>query len=374
MELLTISISHETAPLSILEKTAFTKKKQAEILRFIKGNTAEECVIVSTCNRCEFYLVSQTDITEVFLKYLKTLTDGFDLSNYAKIYKNAGAVKHLALTAAGLLSMVVGEDQILGQVRDAHALSVENGASGAYTNTLFRLAVTGAKKVKTDTLLSKTPVSIATIAIKQCERELLTLDGKNALVIGASGKMGSIIFKDLRSLNRLNLFVTTRTHDVKEISDFDGAEIIDYADRYLYLDKMDIIISATASPHCTLTADKINSALKTEKKRIFIDLALPGDIEESGEYIYKNIDSLRELSKINNSKKLAEVKKAETILGKYINEFLVWQVFYENKPFFDGLEFENESEKDAFYNRLYNAKANMSHTDFAGFIKELKND
>lgn len=373
MELFAISLSYKTAPLPVLEKLAFTKKKQAQILRAITETLAEECVMVSTCNRSEFYLAARSDISGMFLDYLKTLADGFDFSPYTEIYKNDDTAKHLAETATGLLSMIVGEDQILGQVRDAHALAVENGASGVYLNTLFRLAVTGAKRVKTDTLLSKTPVSAATIAIKLCENELGSLDKKNALVIGASGKMGSIAFKDLRSLGKLNLFVTSRTHNVTETSDFDGARVIDYADRYAYLDDMDIVISATASPHYTLTAKETAAALKTEKKRIFIDLAVPKDIEEGSGGIYKNIDDLRALSEENNRKKLAEAKKAGAILERYVNEFLVWQIFHEAKPFIDKINFESKSAKDAFYKKLYNAKAEMNYRDFARFIGEIKN-
>ncbi len=373
MELFAISLNYKTAPLSVIERLAFTKKKQAQILRAVTETLAEECIMVSTCNRSEFYLAARSDISSAFLDYLKTLGGGFEFSPYTKIYKHDGAARHLAETATGLLSMIVGEDQILGQVKDAHAFAVENGASGVYLNTLFRLAVTGAKKVKTDTLLSKTPVSAATIAIKLCENELGALDNKNALIIGASGKMGGIVFKDLRSLGKLNLFVTSRTHNVTEASDFDGARVIDYADRYAYLDDMDIVISATASPHYTLTAKKTTAALKTEKKRIFIDLAVPKDIEESGGGIYKNIDDLRALSEENNRKKLAEAKKAGAILEKYVNEFLVWQIFHEAKPFLEEMKFKDKSEKDAFYKKLYRAKSKMNYRDFARFMGEIKN-
>ncbi|MCC8169395.1 MAG: glutamyl-tRNA reductase, partial [Oscillospiraceae bacterium] len=109
--------------------------------------------------------------------------------------------------------------------------------------------------------------------------------------------MGSIIFKDLLSYGGVNLFVTTRTHDAVPFGDFADAEVIDYADRYESLDKMDVVISATASPHYTLTAAGIEKSLKINKDRVFIDLAVPKDIEDGGGYIYKNIDNLRELSR-----------------------------------------------------------------------------
>ncbi|MCC8169394.1 MAG: glutamyl-tRNA reductase, partial [Oscillospiraceae bacterium] len=180
MKLIAVSVSHKNAPVYVREKTAFTKKKQAEILRFIKNNIADECVLLSTCNRCEFYLASRGDARAGFLEYFKKLADGIE--PYIEIYEGTNAARHLMRTATGLESMIIGEDQILGQVKDAHGFAVENGTSGIYFNTLFRLAVTGAKKVKTETMLSKTPVSAATIAINLCENILVTLKNKNALI------------------------------------------------------------------------------------------------------------------------------------------------------------------------------------------------
>jgi glutamyl-tRNA reductase len=378
MRILAVSVSHKTAPIYVRELMAFTKKKQAEILQFVGKNIASECVLVSTCNRCEFYLVSEHDVKDAFIAYLNSVIvgqkSGFDIMPYIEFYEQIEAVSHLMSTAAGLQSMVIGEDQILGQIKEAHGYAVENGTSGIYCNTLFRLAITGAKKVKTETLLSKTPVSVATIAIKLCENYLGTLKNKNAMIIGATGKMGGIIFKDLLSLECVNLFVTTRTHDAVLFEDFADAEIIDYSERYSHLDKMDIVISATSSPHYTLTADMTEKSIKTQKDRIFIDLAVPKDIEESEKFVYKNIDNLRELSEINNEKKIKEAEKAEQILKKYLNEFLVWQIFYENKNFFEAVENKlgNEGEISEFRREIYEAKANMDYIAFGNFVNDLR--
>lgn len=365
MRILSIGISHKTAPVSVREAIAFTKRKQSEILRFIKENIAEECVIISTCNRCEFYLVSKTDVCGEFISYVKMLVAEVDLERYIEVYTDIDAVWHLARMTTGLLSMIMGEDQILGQVKEAHAFAMENKTSGVYLNKLFRIAVTGAKRVKTDTLLSKTPVSAATIAIKLCEEILGSLDGKTAMIIGASGKMGSIVYKDMLSLGKLNLLVTTRTHKPSVTDGFHGAKIIDYDKRYEYLDHADIVVSATASPHCTLRADLIKKSLVTKKDRVFIDLAVPKDIEEGEGYIYKNIDCLRELSEINNQKKLEEAVKAEKILEKYVNEFMVWKIFHENRELADRVEFKR---------KIYDAKSKMNYTEFDNFIEGLKHD
>ena len=249
MELLAVSISHENTPISIREKVSFTKKKQAEILKYIKQNIAEECVLLSTCNRCEFYLAGY-NMKDKFIDCLVSLTDEF-VKKYISIYEGDDCSRHLALTASGLKSMILGEDQILGQVKDAHEFAKEHLCCGKYLNTLFRISVTGAKKVKTETLLSKTPVSAATIAIKQCQNILGTLNNKNILIIGASGKTGSIVLKDLLSLDSVNIYATSRTHD-GIINHIDGAITVDYDKRYDNLDMYDAVISATSSPHIVL--------------------------------------------------------------------------------------------------------------------------
>lgn len=332
MELLAVSISHENTPISIREKVSFTKKKQAEILKYIKQNIAEECVLLSTCNRCEFYLAGY-NMKDKFIDCLVSLTDEF-VKKYISIYEGDDCSRHLALTASGLKSMILGEDQILGQVKDAHEFAKEHLCCGKYLNTLFRISVTGAKKVKTETLLSKTPVSAATIAIKQCQNILGTLNNKNILIIGASGKTGSIVLKDLLSLDSVNIYATSRTHD-GIINHIDGAITVDYDKRYDNLDMYDAVISATSSPHIVLEKSRAKNAIKTCKKRVFIDLAVPRDIEifEDEYTVYKNIDDLTEIADNNNRIKQQEIMKAEKILQNILMNFVYGNFFPKAKHY-----------------------------------------
>ena len=371
MRIFAIGISHATAPIEVRGLMAFTKKKQKEILLYIKQNIAHECVILSTCNRCEFYLVGGDDTKKQFLAYLDELIK-VDLCSFLNIYDDEKAVRHLTDTAAGLDSMIIGEDQILGQVKGAHMLALESETSGIYMNTMFRLAVTGAKRVKTETLLSKMPVSVATIAIKRCSEILGGLSGKRIMIIGATGKIGHIVYKDLASVGGAKLFVTSRTRAKVLFEDFADAEVIDYYSRYDLLDGMDVVISATTSPHLIISQSECEKVLRTRKKRVFIDLAVPRDIgvEKSDLNIYINIDDLRSLSEENNVKKLKEVEKARRILEKYVNEFLVWQVFYENKTLIEAVE-ENlaQSERNDFRSMVYEKKAECSYEEFSQFIE-----
>ena len=180
------------------------------------------------------------------------------LKKYISIYEGDDCSRHLALTASGLKSMILGEDQILGQVKDAHEFAKRTFVLRKISQHTFPYFRNGCKKVKTETLLSKTPVSAATIAIKQCQNILGTLNNKNILIIGASGKTGSIVLKDLLSLDGVNIYATSRTHD-GIINHIDGAITVDYDKRYDNLDMYDAVISATSSPHIVLE--------KAEQKR-----------------------------------------------------------------------------------------------------------
>ena len=135
--------------------------------------------------------------------------------------------------------MVIGEDQILGQVKTAHKQAREAGTTGVYLNTFFRMAVTGAKKVKTETELSKTSVSTATLALKVAEEELGTLKDKKVLIIGATGKIGGIVLMNIQSLHQADIYVTTRKNKLIQTKHGnDDFTTIDYEDRYNYLDQM----------------------------------------------------------------------------------------------------------------------------------------
>jgi len=322
MKLFVLSISHENAPLNIRERLSLTKRRQREILDFAH-ETAQELLILSTCGRFELYVFAESADG---IKRLAEEIGGADCAAYMKIYEDSECVRHLMLTAAGLRSAILGEDQILGQVKDAYEAAMEHKATGKYLNTLFRLAVTGAKKVKTDTLLSKTPVSAATIAVRLCRDHLGTLKNKNVLIIGASGKTGGAVLKNMLSLEGVKLHATRRKKG-GALPEIDGAELIEYEKRYELLDECDAVISATLSPHLTLTADGIRKAIKTKKRRIFIDLAVPRDIEPAADELtaFRNIDDISEISENNGRIKLDEVRKAEKILKEYEDRFEHWR-------------------------------------------------
>lgn len=336
-------INYKTTPLEIREKLNFSgegRKQALEKLRALPG--VSECVLISTCNRTEVYVYSENgDFTGESVEALLCGMKGmalYGLKKYFYAYSGVKAVRHLFKVSCGLDSQVLGEDQILGQVKEACELSLEAGTSAAVLNTLFREAVTAAKKVKTLTGLSKNPVSAGSLAVRLAAESFgMQLENRRALVIG-TGKMGAIALKNLHSRGIGKIYVTSRTHGkAREVSmDLKNVQVVEYNDRYSVMDACDIIISSTASPHYTITRDMLEKALLEPKKRVFIDLAVPRDIDsgikELEGVVYFNIDQLQSVADENIDKRLVEVPRAEEIIHGFVAEYEKWYDFREVLP------------------------------------------
>lgn len=345
MSIQLVSISHKTAPMHIRALVAFDEAQRLCLMEDIKSHASvAECVVIATCNRTEIYTYSEkADSEREIFEWVqdclvRAASAGTDISQVLRFYRGERAEHHLFEVACGLDSMVIGEDQILGQVKEAHRQAMENNMCGTYLNAFFRYAVTAAKRVKTDTKLSKTPVSTASVCIKAARDYVGGLCGKKVMVIGASGKIGGIVVKNLLSDYKPELYVTMR--DVKEtktVTDSHSGSSythLPYDERYSYIDQMDVIISATSSPHYTLTYEKVRQAVSDDKRRAFMDLAVPPDIESRigtlpGAGCF-NIDDFSKTAKENNDKKLREAAEAEEILEKYETDFKKWMLFQQS--------------------------------------------
>ena len=362
MDISLISISHKNAPLEVRARFAFPVEAQEELMRqVIARNIAEECVFISTCNRTEIYTYHACPGSN-FIKMQALLFEfaGIqveeEMGDYVRMYQGSKAIKHLFHVAAGLESRVMGEDQILGQVKRAHEQAHQIGTCGVYINTLFRYAVTAAKKVKTETDLSRTTVSMATMAIKAAEQGLGTLHGKKVMLIGASGKIGGVVLKNLQCIEGAKVCITSRNMSQAKEDHHHRItyQVMEYDNRYELMDEMDVIISATSSPHYTVTYGKLSKVLKTEKPRVLIDLAVPIDIEAKVEQIPGvkrfDVDDFQELARVNNEKKQHEVQAADQILAEIQKDFERWMVFQLSLPKIEQLKKRmlEEAEKKGF--------------------------
>ena len=362
MDISLISISHKNAPLEVRARFAFPVEAQEELMRqVIARNIAEECVFISTCNRTEIYTYhacpgSNFTKMQALLFEFAGIQVEEEMGDYVRMYQGSKAIKHLFHVAAGLDSMVMGEDQILGQVKRAHEQAHQIGTCGVYLTTLFRYAVTAAKKVKTETDLSRTTVSMATMAIKAAEQGLGTLHGKKVMLIGASGKIGGVVLKNLQCIEGAKVCITSRNMSQAKEDHHHRItyQVMEYDNRYELMDEMDVIISATASPHYTVTYGKLSKVLKTEKPRVLIDLAVPIDIEAKVEQIPGvkrfDVDDFQELARVNNEKKQHEVQAADQILAEIQKDFERWMVFQLSLPKIEQLKKRmlEEAEKKGF--------------------------
>lgn len=385
-----ISISHRVAPLAIRELFAFPEEQQCELMRqAVSRGIAAECILISTCNRTEIYTYSDreesnfTRVQELLLEFAEA-SDVENIGDYIRLYSDSGAVTHLFRVAAGLDSMVMGEDQILGQVKRAHDQARRTGTCGVYLNTLFRFAVTAAKKVKTETELSRTTVSTATMAIKAAEQGLGTLKGKNVMIIGASGKIGSTVLKNLQCIEGVRVFLTSRNmaQAHKDHHHKIAYQVMEYENRYDLADDMDVIISATSSPHYTLTYEKLARSLRTSRPRVLVDLAVPIDIEEKTEWLpgvrRYDIDDFRELAKTNNEKKIHEAAEADHILDESRLDFERWMIFQQALPQIREIKqwMLEEAEKKDFEHAVdkmfYRIRDNSDPRELRAFFENMK--
>lgn len=349
MNIIVSGISFKTAPAEIREKIYFSTEEQKLAMdRILKLPNVKECIVLSTCNRTEAYVHygdDAFDVTELenMLCEIKGLKL-YSMKKYFYTFEGTGAVRHIFKVACGLDSMVLGEDQILGQVKLAHQNALDNGTSSSVLNTLLRDAITGAKKVKTCTELSRNPLSIGSLAVRNVAEMLGgNLERFTAIVIG-TGAIGSIVIKNLKSYGIGRLYITNRSHNrLSDLSkEYPEANLVSYDKRYTVMERCDIVISATASPHYTITRDMLEASLESNRERIFIDLAMPGDIDKSITEIpfisYMNMDDLKQEADKNLDRRISEAARAEEMLDGFILEFEKWYEFRTALPVVKEIE------------------------------------
>lgn len=339
-----ISISHKIAPIHIREKFALSIEEQkAFMLRSIEKAHVSGCVVLSTCNRSEFYFSGDKQAVGAIEQDIATFKGlkPSEMLKYYKIYEQEKAVQHLFSVASGLDSMILGEDEILGQVKKAYQLALEMKTTNFEINTVFQSAISGAKKVKSETLLSKTAISVGTLVAHEIFQ--FNKPKKTVLIIGMTGKVGTIIVKNIQHRKDVQIIGTTRQHGYTLNMAGDTIKVIPYSQRYKYLEEADIIISATTSPHYTLTMEEMKPYLSKHKERLFIDLAVPIDIDKAVSKIEDaklyDIDYFSVLSKGNNAVKLKEVEKGRLIIQEEVDAVMKKLRFHEytsNKSLYDS--------------------------------------
>ena len=334
MTLLAFGINHKTAPVAVREKVAFAPDKLEAALRDLLSRTAvNEAAIVSTCNRTELYCnLPDTDSTDViawFRNYHSLSAE--ELDPYIYTHLDNQAVQHILRVASGLDSLVLGEPQILGQIKDAYHTASQAGTIGQLLNRLFQHTFSVAKEVRTDTAIGSSPVSVAFAAVSLAKQIFSDLSKHTALLIGA-GDTIELVARHLNEQGVKHLIVANRTVEraMTLAGQFSNSEAIALPDIPDRLPEADMIISSTASPLPILGKGAVESALKLRKHRpmFMVDIAVPRDIEpEVGDlsdvYLY-TVDDLHEVIEEGRQSREEAAEQAQEIIENQVEHYMGW--------------------------------------------------
>jgi glutamyl-tRNA reductase len=334
MEILVLGLNHKSAPLHIREKVAFPENEIAGPLRAVNSlDGIKENLIVSTCNRVEIVLAAEDKGAVEVLKEFLAEHHGVDrgeLDPHLYLHIGGEAVRHLYRVASGLDSLVLGEPQILGQVKDAFEYARDAGTLGLILNRLLKKTFSVAKSVRTDTGIARSAVSVSYAAVELAKKIFGETEGRTAMIIGA-GEMGELALKHLVSSGIKEVFVANRTFEkaVAMAQQF-GGSAIKYEDLLDQLLITDIVISSTGAPHVIIHADDIRKLMGRRKYQpmFFIDIAVPRDIDAAvndidNAYLY-NVDDLQAVVADNVKGREKEAEKAEAMVGKEVATFQKW--------------------------------------------------
>jgi glutamyl-tRNA reductase len=336
MHLLLVGISHKTAPVELRERVDFQARDLATVLQALsQRGSAHEAVVVSTCNRAEIYVAcdepgaTRQDLAR-FVSEFNDVAPG-DVAPHLYDVADIDAARHLFRVAAGLDSLVVGEPQILGQVKGAHTAAAEAHTSGPLLNRLFHASFGVGKRVRTETGLGSGAVSVSYAAVALAKKIFGDLNGRTVVVIGA-GEMGKLTAIHLKSQNVRQITIVSRTlaHAARTAEAIGGAGAAPWDELDAVLSAGDIVITATGAANPILTKAHIEAVMRPRRSQplFIIDIAMPRDVEaEAGEieqvFLY-NIDDLQATVRENLARRASEVQRAEAIVDEEVQRFGAW--------------------------------------------------
>jgi glutamyl-tRNA reductase len=324
-----LGINHKTAPVALREKVAFSEDRLISALRALRQeNGVAEVVILSTCNRTEVYWSGSASGEELSQWLERHHGNDLDLAPSLYNHQESGAVEHAFSVASGLDSMVLGEAQILGQLKDAYRVAQETGSTGPVLNKLFQAAFSAAKRVRSETRIGANAVSLASATVSLARRVYSDLSAHSALLIGA-GEMNALTARHFMSAGVKRMVIANRTLERAQTL---AAEINAYAVGLTDLDKelaqADIVISCTASPTPLVTKRAVEAAIRARRRRpiFMVDMAVPRDIETEvadleDVYLF-SIDDLQQLVNENMQQREAAAGGARQVIAEEVNRFL----------------------------------------------------
>ncbi|MBI1921611.1 MAG: glutamyl-tRNA reductase [Geobacter sp.] len=343
MNIIVVGLSHKTASVEIREKVAFAPTRMEKPLRELVGlDDIGEGLIVSTCNRVEIYATTR-DIAGGMARIKRFLADyhqiPYDvLEPHLYCHHGEAAIRHVFRVSASLDSMVIGEPQILGQIKTAYGYAAEFKTSGIILNRFLHKAFSVAKRVRTETKIASSAVSVSFAAVELAKKIFGDLSDKTVMLIGA-GEMCELAAKHFLNNGVRGVMVTNRTFEraVKLAEEFDGKPV-QFEDLFDQLHKADIILSSTGAPHYIIRPKEVEEVIRRRKHKpmFFIDIAVPRDIDPKvndieNAYLY-DMDDLQGVVASNLQQRAGEAGKAEAIIEEEIGQYSRWLASLEITP------------------------------------------
>lgn len=334
MPLITLGINHKTAPLDLRERLAFTPQTLPEALLSLKKLAhVDEVSILSTCNRTELYCAISADNDQAIIRWFSKF-HGLDedlIKPHLYIHPHEATIRHAMEVASGLDSMILGEPQIAGQMKDAYALASKHGTIGLLLGKLFQRAFAVSKQVRTDTDIGSSPVSVAFAAVSLAKQIFGNLEHTTVLLVGA-GETIELTTRHLHSQGVKKIIIANRSIErAQKLADEFHGEAISLQQISEHLHRSDIVISSTASPLPIIGKGTVERALKKRKHQpiFMVDLAVPRDVEpEVSElddvYLY-SVDDLQSVIEENMESRLQAAEQAHEIIDTQVSHFLDWQ-------------------------------------------------
>jgi glutamyl-tRNA reductase len=326
MELLCLGLNHRTAPVEVRGRFAVGSHKLGDASIELTTMTGVfEGVVISTCNRTEFYLVATT-ATEALVLLENHLVQKTQLEHHDQVVphfyrkQKSEAARHLCRVVSGLDSMMLGETEIFGQVKHAYQSALGAGATSGVLNRLFQRAFGVGKKVRTETRIQEGATSVGNVAVDLAEKIFGHLKDSEVMILGA-GEMSRITAQSLVSRGARSIFVSNRSYDrAEELAAEMGGSAVRFDEWQSVLERVDIVISSTGSPHAIVQRADVEKARRARKYRplFFIDIAVPRDIDPAvGEieevYLY-DIDTLEQLADEARARRQKQIEECEKII------------------------------------------------------------
>ncbi|MBC9783170.1 glutamyl-tRNA reductase [Heliobacterium chlorum] len=392
MFIFVVGLNHKSAPVEIREQLSFPEHILESSLQRLKSEPGiEGCAILSTCNRTEIYAAT-TDLEKglAAVKRFFSNSGPLQVDDFASnFYTHTlyDAIRHLFRVAAGLDSMVLGETQILGQVRRAYQAACDYGTSNGIINTWFQQAITVGKRVRTETGIDQHAVSISYTAVELARQVFDSLEGRTALILGA-GKMSELTLTHLIANGVSTVLVANRTRErADELARKCGGKAVSFAELEQHMEIADIVISCTAATHYVIRRNLVETVMaqRPERPLFLIDIAVPRDIEPAVGTVQSvhlfDIDDLNSVVDRNLAERQKAASQAEVIIEEEIHEFIKWLNSLFVVPTIVALRNKGDAIKEKELERVLGKLKNLSEKDkktlgamASSIVKQLLHD